>query len=238
MNRIITLLLDLVFQANCKSCGNKMKSDRKVCFCNDCWKAIKTIREPFCIYCGKQLIIPEEHFCAICTKRRLSYIDNRSAGIYEGTLKEALHQFKYKGKKSLGKALGDFLSDYIKERGGLDDIDLIIPVPISESKREKREYNQSEILAMLVGQRFDLPVLKDVLFRTKDTVAQFGLRREERFNNVRGVFEVLCSEKIKWASVLLIDDLLTTGATADECSKALLEAGASQIRVFTLARGL
>ena len=238
MQNIITNLLDIIFPAVCKTCGKKMTTDRKVCFCDACWKKIRKIKEPFCVYCGKQLEPPNEHFCADCTVSRLSFVDNRSAGIYEGVLKEALHAFKYKGKKGLGKHLGRFMTDYLGENGGLDDIDLIIPVPIAESKREKREYNQTEILADYIGRKFEIPVIKDVLVRSRETQAQYELSKEERFKNVNGAFDVKNPEKIKWACILLVDDLLTSGATADECSKMLLGSGASQIRVFTLARGL
>ncbi|MFH1074729.1 MAG: ComF family protein [Candidatus Firestonebacteria bacterium] len=238
MKNILTGILDAVFPANCKTCGKKMKADRAVCFCGACWSTIRKIKEPFCVYCGKQLALPNEHFCADCTVSRLSFVDNRSAGVYEGVLKEAIHEFKYKGKKRLGKCLGKLMVDYLKENGGLDDIDLIIPVPISENKIEKREYNQAEILAGYIGRSFEIPVLKDVLERTKDTSAQYELSRDERFRNVNGAFDIKHPEKIKWACILLVDDLLTSGATADECSRMLLGAGASQIRVFTLARGL
>ncbi|OGF48519.1 MAG: hypothetical protein A2231_04420 [Candidatus Firestonebacteria bacterium RIFOXYA2_FULL_40_8] len=238
MRNILTNILDVFFPANCKVCGKKMKIDRKVCFCAECWNSLKTIKEPFCVYCGKQLSMPNEHFCADCTVSRLSFVDNRSAGVYQGVLKEALYEFKYKGKKRLGKYLGEFMAAYLKENGGLEDIDLIIPVPISESKLEKREYNQTEILADYLGKYFEIPVIKDVLIRTKDTLAQYELSREDRFKNVNGAFDIKNPVKIKWACILLVDDLLTSGATADECSKMLLGSGASQIRVFTLARGL
>ena len=238
MKNLLNGLLDIIFPANCKSCGKKLGINREVCFCETCWKNIRLIKEPSCIYCGKQLLNDNEHFCADCTVRRLSFTDNRSAGVYEGILKEAIHEFKYKGKRSLGVSLGKLMVDCMKSNGGAEDIDIIIPVPVFEKKKEQREYNQAELLADFIGKTYNIPVIKDVLFRTADTPPQYDLAVEERFKNVSGAFSINNSIKIKWACILLVDDLLTTGATADECSKMLLGSGASQIRVFTLARGL
>ena len=178
MKNIFTNILDLIFPPSCKTCGKVMRGERKVCFCRECWDSIRKIKDPFCLYCGKQLILSDDHFCADCSVRRLSFVDNRSSGVYEGVLKEALHEFKYKGKKSLGKYLGEFMVACIRENGGWNDIDLIIPVPISDSKREKREYNQTEILAEYLGAEFKIPVIKNVLIRSKDTLAQYKLSKE------------------------------------------------------------
>ena len=238
MKNIFSTILDTIYPANCKTCGKKLGFTREVCFCMDCWKKIRLIKEPSCVYCGKQLLNENEHFCADCTVRRLSFVDNRSAGVYEGVLKEAIHEFKYKGKRSLMTPLGKLMVESLKANGGAEDIDLIIPVPVFEKKKEQREYNQAELLADYVGKVYNIPVVTDALFRITDTPPQYDLAFEDRFKNVNGVFAVKNPAKIKWACILLIDDLLTTGATADECSKMLLGAGASQIRVFTLARGL
>ncbi len=238
MKTFLNGLLDAIFPSGCRYCGKKLGLNREVCFCETCWKSIRIIKEPACVYCGKQLFNENEHFCGDCTVRRLSFTDNRSAGIYEGVLKEALHEFKYKGKRSLVSPLGKIMTAYISKTGGVEDIDFIVPVPVFEKKKADREYNQAELLADYIGRSFKLPVLKDVLLRVDDTPPQYKFGVEERFKNVNGVFAVNNSSKIKWACILLVDDLLTTGATADECSKMLLGSGASQIRVFTLARGL
>ncbi|MEI6846293.1 MAG: double zinc ribbon domain-containing protein, partial [Candidatus Firestonebacteria bacterium] len=122
MKNIFMGLVDLIFPALCKTCGKKMGADRQVCFCGSCWQSIRKIKEPFCVYCGKQLSLPGEHFCADCTVSRLSFVDNRSAGVYEGVLKEALHEFKYKGKKKLGRSLGELMAEYLQANGGVEDI--------------------------------------------------------------------------------------------------------------------
>ena len=120
----------------------------------------------------------------------------------------------------------------------LNDIDCIIPVPIFKKKINEREYNHAELLARHIADYFKKPLFIDVLTRTQETKPQHELGKAERFLNIKGVFSAENKEKIRWAVVLLIDDILTTGATANECSYVLLGSGASQIRVFTLARGL
>jgi len=235
---IVTNILDVIFPADCKICGNKLGKDRKGCICGNCWSKIKIIKPPFCVYCGKQLFSHDESFCADCTRERFSFVDNRSVGIYEGVLKEGIHLLKYKSYSSLAKYFGELMVNFIEENGGVDDIDCIIPVPMYKKKQNKRDYNQAELLGRYLAEYFKIPLFTDVLIRVKETSPQHELSREERFLNVKDVFGVINSHKIKWACILLVDDILTTGATADECSKVLLGSGAFQIRVFTLARGM
>ncbi|MFH1824844.1 MAG: ComF family protein [Candidatus Firestonebacteria bacterium] len=238
VKNIIIGILDIIFPANCKICSDKLDKDRKGSICGGCWGKIKIIKHPMCVYCGKQLTSSDENFCADCTRQRFSFVDNRSVGIYEGVLKEGIHLLKYKGCRVLAKHFGELMVEFIKENCGVDDIDCIIPVPMYKKKQSGRDYNQAELLSKCLADYFKIPLFTDVLIRVKETIPQHKLSKEDRFLNVKGVFEIRNPGKIKWACVLLVDDILTTGATADECSSMLLGDGASQIRVFTLARGM
>jgi len=233
--KFVDSVLDLIFPPICKICGNKLDEKRKACICAECWGKIRIIKPPACVSCGKQLKIEHEIFCGDCSQSRMSFVDNRSAAVYDDVMRAAIHLFKYGDKRKLGVVFGEMMAEFIEKDGGLDDIDCIIPVP--SFGRKRRDFNQSALLADYLGKRFDLPVYKDVLFRATDTLPQHGLNRDERIQNVKGAFEIKNKDRIKWAVVLLVDDILTTGATADECARALLSADANSVRVFTLARG-
>ncbi len=166
----------------------------------------------------------------------------QAVGLYEGTLREAIHLFKYEKKKSLAKPLGDLLIKHLEEtcpragkEGGLEKIDFVIPVPLHSKKLREREFNQSGLLARLVGRHFRKPVLEGNLIRKKTTTPQFELDRKERLKNVKGAFAIKRREEVKGKNLLLIDDVRTTGATLKECHKVLRRAGAKEIHMLTLA---
>ena len=150
-------------------------------------------------------------------------------GIYEGALAEAIHQFKFYGLKRLARPLGSLLLDL-----DLPQIDGIVSVPLSIKGLRDRGFNQSLLLARIIAKEMKVPLLMDVLFKKKETPPQIGLSSKERFSNLQGSFEV--KEDIEGLRLLLVDDVITTGATVTECSKELLRAGAKQVVVVALAR--
>ena len=229
-------LLDLVFVPRCLECGGKLDAERRACLCGSCWSKIRLIGPPSCVSCGKQLTSDLEPLCGACRSELRRFTDNRSAAVYDGVMRNAIHLFKYKDKRKLGRHFGEMSVRALLSSGGLTDIDCIIPVPIFRKKR--RDFNQSEVLAGFIGEGFGLPVHSDVLVRTKDTRPQHELSRKERRQNVSGAFSLKNARKLDSRSVLLVDDIFTTGATANECSEAILSgSGAKLVRVFTLARG-
>ena len=232
---LIEELLDLVFAARCLECGEKLDAGRRACLCGKCWGSIRLIKPPACVSCGKQLKSDLEPLCGECLLSKHIFTDNRSAAVYDGVMRNAIHLFKYKDKRKLGEHFGEMSVEALAASGGTAGINGVIPVPIYRNKR--RDFNQSEVLARFIGKKFGLPVHSDVLFRVKDTKPQHELSRGERRENVRGAFSVRNAEKLDSVSVLLIDDIFTTGATADECAEAILEGSkAAAVRVFTLAR--
>jgi len=229
-------LLDLVFVPSCLECGVKLGEERRACLCGRCWSSIRLIEPPSCVSCGKQLRSDLEPLCGDCRAAKHLFTDNRSAAVYDGVMRNAIHLFKYKDKRKLGRWFGEMSVQALLSSGGLAGIDCIIPVPIYRKKH--RDFNQSEALARFIGDWFRLPVLSDLLVRTKDTRPQHELSRGERRQNVRGAFSLNNSQKLDSRSVLLVDDIFTTGATANECTDAILGgSGARLVRVFTLARG-
>jgi len=159
-----------------------------------------------------------------------------SVGAYEGPLKTAILRFKFKKKLNLAEPLGALMVKYLSRSLDVNNIDFLVPVPLHLKRLKQRGFNQSELLAHIVTKYYDIPTVSGLLFRVKDTHPQFNLPRTERFKNVRGAFEVKGTPFLKGKSVLLIDDIYTTGSTISECTRVLRENGANNVHVLTLSR--
>ncbi len=152
---------------------------------------------------------------------------------YAPPLQDAIGLFKYHRKVSLAAALGDLLCEGLAE---LASPDAIIPVPLHERRLREREYNQALLLADYIARRLRVPVSYDNLIRTRETAAQTELSRAERLKNLRRAFTVERPDEVAGKRLLVVDDVFTTGTTANECAKALRKAGSAEVEVVTLAR--
>lgn len=162
-------------------------------------------------------------------KNRPFFTRASSFGCYEGVLAEAINLFKFRGIKRLSDPLGRLLLAC-----DLSDIDAIIPVPLSIKSLRKRGFNQSSLLAKVVSDNTKIPLFMNVLTKKRETLPQIGLSAKKRRSNIKGAFRA--EKDIHGLKVLLLDDVMTTTATANECSKELLKAGAKDVTVLTLAR--
>jgi ComF family protein len=223
-------LLDLVFPPACQVC----RSNRSFPLCAACHSAFRLVRPPLCQKCGKPLHGSSDLIftCTSCRHRRLHFAAARAAGVYDGTLREAIHALKFKGRRPLAAPLGSLMAERIAV-AGLPAAQVVIPVPLHHRRLRERGYNQSELLAAEVSHHLGLPVRSDVLVRRQATEAQSGLTLDVRRANVRGAFATVRS--LAGQRVLLVDDVLSTGFTVSECAKMLRQAGAVQVLVLTAA---
>jgi ComF family protein len=211
--------------------------------CDDCWEQIELISEPYCEICGKPMDFKttSDHAgtnkCRLCQRQQTKFSKACSIALYESTLRQAIHLFKYEGKMIMAKHFAELIRDCLPTLFELSDYNYLIPVPLHKKRYKERGFNQSELLAYELEKLFDIPVHLGNLVRVKNTKPQFSLEtREEKLTNVQGAFEVREPEKIEWKNILLVDDIFTTGATVSEIAKSLLNAGANRVDVFTLAR--
>ena len=175
--------------------------------------------------------------CYVCRKKPQYHFECiRSAGEYKGLLRKLLHGFKYLDKDYYGRIFDLLLKRVLNAEKEFRETDFIIPVPLHWFKRLNRGYNQAEILAEKVSKYSGIPVLKDVLVRKKITRPQFSLDKNERARNMANSFGALKHDKIKGKKLLLIDDIATTCATIEQCSRELKKAGAGKIYALTVAR--
>ena len=160
----------------------------------------------------------------------------RAVCIYEGVIKDCIHLFKYNSKLSLVNPLAKLMIEHAPSFFKMEEIDFIMPVPLHMRKLRQRQFNQARLLAKVFAKEFAKKLKDNLLIKIKSGASQVTLSRRERIENVRDSFKVRDPSSIKDKYILLIDDVVTTGATVNECAKVLSEAGAGRIDVFSLAR--
>jgi len=237
---IVTGLTDIIFPPRCLICGTPLMENENYSFCPGCRSRINCVRSPQCTRCGLpfQSTEDEDHLCEECILSKPFFSTARALGKYEGTLLEAIHLFKYKGKITIGKTLGKLMAQAEYNSLNIRDYTLIIPIPLHRKKLAERGFNQSLILAREIAVRFSIPLDFTTLKRNVYTKSQTSLKKNERKSNVKGAFEVKTPGKIKGEKILLIDDVFTTGSTARECSRMLIRHKADEVAVLTLARAV
>jgi ComF family protein len=181
-----------------------------------------------------------DHLCGRCLEQTPPFHMARAAFAYDRSLVDVIHCFKYKGKTRLAGPLGVLLWRTFCRFWGDETVDLILPVPLHGKRLRQRGFNQSDLLVRgwkNLARRPDLPpIASGVLRRTRTTRPQAGLGRREREANIRAAFRVRYPDRVRGRHVLLIDDVITTGATVGECARQLLASGAGRVDVLALAR--
>jgi competence protein ComFC len=226
---LIPQLINLIYPSECPSCGKAPDNFMAAPFCSDCWSGIERYTGPACGICATQIISEDAVLCAECMKKPPLFSMAMSFGLFEGTLATAIHLFKFKHIRRLHRPLGKLLSCF-----DFQDVDAVIPVPLSISGLRERGFNQSLLIAKTVSDRTKTSLIMDGLTKKKETAPQIGLSKNERKKNLKGAFSA--GRKFSGMKLLLVDDVMTTCSTANECSKELLKAGAAEVKVLTLAR--
>lgn len=214
----------------CDVCGEELVANTRYRLCSDCMEKLPFAKGHRCLCCGVPLA-DESDYCNRCQYERCAFVKNRSPLVYEGETKKMIYSLKFAKKKYLAETLGALMADEFLDCDMKADI--IVFVPMTESEQKKRGFNQSELLANEVGKRLNIPVLP-ALVKIKDTKAQKELQGKDRASNLEGAFACVF-EQVKNRTILLVDDIFTTGATANECAKTLLKAKAREVNVLTAA---
>lgn len=232
--------LDLIYPSNiyCISCGNIIDDSRPYALCDNCVRALKWANGRTCCQCGK--ILQEGYgpdLCTDCMDAEHNFEKGFTCVEYGAVERELIHEFKYKDKAYLGRKLAEIMYDRIQAEEL--EPELIVPVPMYGRKEKKRGYNQAAVLAASLAKYMGVKYAGKLLVRTVETKAMSTLGALDRRRNIQKVFSVP-HDKADWLTgktVLLVDDIYTTGSTADACASALREAGAAKVFVFTFASG-
>jgi len=229
-------VLNLLYPPHCAICRADTSSG--VHLCAACWKTAPVISPPFCQICSEPAegAIETAFTCPKCLDRGFHFDNAIAAYRSAGVVRETIHRFKYNQKYYLRHVLGEWLADNLADARLQAPFDGIVPVPLHPTRERERGFNQARVLAKILARRTDAPLL-DVLRRIRYTTTQTRLDRETRIRNLRNAFRLREKAAVRGLHLLLIDDVLTTGSTVDECARVLKAAGAASVRVVAVARG-
>lgn len=260
--RLSAALRDLLFPAKCRACGmlfrppekdayrvgNRVDFDNALCpfLCLACREGFLPPGSPLCPVCGEVFVSRQgtDHLCGVCIESPRKFRKARAVGVYDKGLLKAVHCLKYRGRAELARPLGELLFEGFLRHWAPDEVDMVVPVPLHGRRMRRRGFNQSLLLLrnwskLMERAGYDMQrvrIAPESLKRSKSTASQTGLGRRQRMKNLRGAFTVPAPEGVKGKRILLVDDVYTTGATAEACAVALRKAGASRVDVLTLAR--
>jgi len=229
--------ISLLYPAHCAHCSIPVET--REFLCGDCLEKAKRIEPPFCDTCSQPFdgAIEGIFSCANCAQRNFHFDCAVAAYLSRGMVRGLIHRFKYQHDYRLRHLLSDWLAESLQDsRIQSRPFDFFVPVPLHPARLREREFNQAAVLAELLGKRSGRPVL-NCLQRIRHTTTQTRFDRNERMENLRNAFVLRKNMDVQGKHLLLIDDVLTTGSTVDECSRVLRKAGAASIRVMTVARG-
>lgn len=229
------IILDLLYPRRCPLCGVIRPYGEGV-VCRTCLGALQRVEMPRCMRCGKTLEREEDEYCQDCSGIPKSYRRGFPVFVYKEPLKGALYEFKYKNQRQYGVFFADCICGQYGETLRELDLDGLVPVPVHRKRRRGRGYNQAEVLARCLGKQLNLPVYPDYLKRTVDTNPQKKLNDAERMKNLKNAFKI-GQNKIKLNQILLVDDIYTSGATVEACTRVLLAAGAETVYYTSVAIG-
>jgi ComF family protein len=235
--RFLHALLDVILPPICHICHSYIPNAGTLHICPACRDLLPLVLSPLCPVCGIPFIgTGGDHRCGACLANPPHFDIARAPFLYEGAIRDLIHSYKYSQKTHLRnplalltlKGVGKFLAE--------QHLDLIVPVPLHRSRLRQRGFNQAVLLGRTLSRHLSLPLGTDVLARTRPTAPQIDLSATERRMNVKGAFTVNRPGLVAGKRILLLDDVMTTGSTMDECAKELKKAGAAAVIAATIAR--
>lgn len=224
-----TLFVD---DCNCLLCGREILEKNRSGLCSACLAKLPLNDGEICGKCGRKLA-NEAEYCNTCQNNDRYFGVARSVCVYEDGAVALVHGLKFGGKRYFARYMANLMADkYLDEKF---DCDCVLAVPLSDKRKAVRGYNQSDLLAREISRALRLDYMRKVLVKTKDNKEQSKLGHAEREQNVKGVYEVTDAAAVKGRRVLVVDDVLTTGATASEVARVLCKAKAKSVSVLTFA---
>lgn len=224
-------VLDFMLPPRCAGCGDVVADPRS--FCADCWGEIDWLATGCCRQCAIPIEGSVHDVCAGCEASPPAIVRTRAVARYDDATRGLAMRLKHGRKVGLAKFMGHAMALRLAD---IDEDAVLVPVPLHRARLWKRGFNQAALLAKEIGERVDRPVQPDAIRRTRSTEPMVRMTPAQREKNVRGAFAVNHPERIAGRSVLLVDDVRTSGATLEACAKVLLAAGARQVEAILWAR--
>jgi competence protein ComFC len=232
--------LAMAYPEVCQLCGMSRATPAEGFVCAGCRSKVRFIKRPFCERCGRpyQGAITGQFQCPNCREHELYFGHARSAVVACERMLEVIHRYKYKRELWFEPFLAELLIGVAKPELAKEKWDYLVPVPLYPTKQREREFNQAERLAKRLSAAVQIPMNSRLVRRIRPTSTQTVLSRAEREENVRNAFAMRAGERLNGERIVLLDDVLTTGATTSACAKALRGGGAGEVCVWTVARGI
>ncbi len=232
--KIPGVITDLLYPRRCPVCDRAVRPFGGLA-CETCTQGFAYVREPYCLKCGKELSEETEEYCKDCMRRRHLFDSGRALYGYKSAA-DSIYRFKYKGRQEYGAYYAACMESKLGKWILTCKPDALIPVPIHESKKRIRGYNQAQVLAEELGWRMNIPVETDLVRRIRKTAPMKDLPLSERQNNLKRAFKI-CRNDVKLSTAIIVDDIYTTGSTIDAMSYELRRAGVRRIYFVALAIG-
>ncbi|HEX4086422.1 MAG TPA: ComF family protein [Chthoniobacteraceae bacterium] len=230
-------ILSLIYPPCCEACRGAVEYPHYLC--NQCAAAADRIEGPCCMVCSEPFYgaITGAFQCGNCRNRQFRFSCAVARYRSTGVVRDFIHRFKYWREFHLRHPLAEWAAEALEDdRIRAEPVDALVPVPLFIARQRHREFNQAAEIARLVGARAGIPVA-DCMVRTRNTTSQVTHDRKGRMENLRNAFELRQIKGVRGRRLVLVDDVLTTGSTLDECARVLLKGGAASIRAITVARG-
>ncbi|HLW99934.1 MAG TPA: ComF family protein [Candidatus Acidoferrales bacterium] len=231
----------VVFPAPCRICEGTLDTASRVPVCASCLKAFERIAPPLCDCCGRPIVSPRvadsiQIMCRLCRLETYGFDLARSYAYYNSPMVRAILLIKHDEVAPMGAWFADRLAEVVAREPERLVADVVVPVPLHPARLRDRGFNQAELIARPLARRLKLKVGPYLLARTRPRSDKLKLSRSERWSTVRGAYEMRQGVRVDKLRVLLVDDVMTTGATLDACSRALRKAGAARVVSLTVAR--
>ena len=228
-------VMELLYPPRCPLCGD-IVMPRGEFACPECRLTAPYVVEPKCQKCGKPLQVEENEYCNDCGVREHCYDKGLALFEYDDMVKQSIYRFKYENKREYAAFYGVEIAKRLGHEVIAWDADVIIPIPLHKSRLRTRGYNQSQLIAARVGRELSIPVCSDLVIRQKKTIAQKQLNHIERQNNLKRAFK-LSRNDVKLDTVILLDDIYTTGSTIDAVAAILKDTGVRKVFFIALSVG-
>lgn len=238
IKRFGALVLDTVYPRVCPVCRDVV-TPKGALICPECRSRLPYVAEPTCMDCGKPIASEQNEFCRDCEQKKHSFEKGFAVFVYDDVMQQAVGDYKYRNQKELAEFFAAEMAVYFQKRMTALNVEALIPVPIHATRKRYRGYNQTEILCRMLSEQLGIPVL-DCMERNKKTAPQKTLDAADRLQNLESAIrlkkEVVQKQKVPH-TVVLVDDIYTTGSTAEACARVLLRGGVRKVYIFSLCIG-
>lgn len=227
-------LKELFFPRRCAVCDGIVKFGKNR-VCPGCEHKFIPVSEPWCLKCGKELKEPQQEYCSDCRKGYHLYERGRAVFNY-GSVAKSLYRFKYGGRQEYAEYYGECAARFLKDDKELLNADAIVPVPLHFMRKRQRGFNQAELFAKALGKEWNIPVKSNLVIRQKNTKPLKQFNPSQRQNNLKNAFKLMQND-VKLNTIIIVDDIYTTGTTIDNVAKVFLQAGVHKVFFVTIAVG-